>query len=107
MTHATAHDVILIVDDDPVIRMLMRRALNSSMTNIIEASSGEEAIALFSVHLPDLILLDVSMDKMDGFECCSVIRAMPEGENVAIIMVTALDQPDDIKKLLMLAQLTL
>ncbi|MCL1112797.1 EAL domain-containing protein [Shewanella basaltis] len=98
MTHATAHDVILIVDDDPVIRMLMRRALNSSMTNIIEASSGEEAIALFSVHLPDLILLDVSMDKMDGFECCSVIRAMPEGENVAIIMVTALDQPDDIKK---------
>ncbi|WP_445778005.1 EAL domain-containing protein [Shewanella sp.] len=98
MTHATAHDVILIVDDDPVIRMLMRRALNSSMINIIEASSGEEAIALFSVHLPDLILLDVSMDKMDGFECCSVIRAMPEGENVAIIMVTALDQPDDIKK---------
>jgi diguanylate cyclase (GGDEF)-like protein/PAS domain S-box-containing protein len=98
MTNNVIHDVILIVDDDPVIRMLMRRALNPSMTHILEASSGEEAIELFSLHCPDLILLDVSMDNMDGFECCSVIRKMPEGENVAIIMVTALDQPEDIKK---------
>ena len=98
MTKHVQGEIILIVDDDPVIRILMRRALHPSMTNIIEASSGEEAIALFTQYLPDLILLDVSMDKMDGFACCSAIRALPEGENVAIIMVTALDQPQDIQK---------
>ena len=54
----TLQDVVLIVDDDPGIRILMRRALNQSVGNIIEASSGEEAIQLFSEHTPDLILLD-------------------------------------------------
>ena len=98
MSLNTLQDVVLIVDDDPVIRILMRRALSHSVGNIIEASSGEEAIQLFSEHTPDLILLDVSMDKMNGFECCSVIRSLPEGDNVAIIMVTALDQPQDIQK---------
>ncbi|QDE32992.1 EAL domain-containing protein [Shewanella polaris] len=94
----TLQDVVLIVDDDPVIRLLMRRALSQSVGNIIEACSGEEAIEQFSKHVPDLILLDVSMDMMDGFECCSVIRSLPGGDNVAIIMITALDQPQDIKK---------
>ena len=70
MSLNTLQDVVLIVDDDPVIRVLMRRAINHSVGNIIEASSGEEAIQLFSEHSPDLILLDVSMDKMNGFECC-------------------------------------
>lgn len=98
MSLNTLQDVVLIVDDDPVIRILMRRALSHSVGNIIEASSGEEAIQLFSEHTPDLILLDVSMEKMNGFECCSVIRSLPEGDNVAIIMVTALDQPQDIQK---------
>ncbi|GGP55064.1 two-component system response regulator [Shewanella algicola] len=98
MTLSKAHDVILLVDDDPVIRILMRKALTSSVELIIEASNGEEAIELFKRYSPDLILLDVSMDNMDGFECCSIIRALPEGDNVAIIMVTALDQPQDIQK---------
>ncbi|MGI2170963.1 two-component system response regulator [Shewanella sp. MF05960] len=98
MSLNTLQDVVLIVDDDPVIRLLMRRALSQSVGNIIEACSGEEAIEQFSKHLPDLILLDVSMDMMNGFECCSVIRSLPGGDNVAIIMITALDQPQDIKK---------
>ncbi|MGX9462065.1 EAL domain-containing protein [Shewanella sp. A14] len=91
-------DVVLIVDDDPAIRLLMRRTLSQSVGHIIEASSGEEAIEQFSKHIPDLILLDVSMGIMNGFECCSVIRSLPGGDNVAIIMITALDQPHDIKK---------
>ncbi|MBB1382446.1 hypothetical protein H5071_10905, partial [Shewanella sp. SR41-2] len=48
MSLNTLQDVVLIVDDDPVIRILMRRALSHSVGNIIEASSGEEAIQLFS-----------------------------------------------------------
>lgn len=98
MALSSAREVILLVDDDPVMRILMRKALTSSEASIIEASNGEEAIAQFKRYSPDLILLDVSMDNMDGFECCSIIRALPEGENVAIIMVTALDQPQDIQK---------
>ncbi|MCT8986640.1 two-component system response regulator [Shewanella phaeophyticola] len=98
MALSSAREVILLVDDDPVMRILMRKALTSSEASIIEATNGKEAIAQFKRYSPELILLDVSMDNMDGFECCSIIRALPEGENVAIIMVTALDQPQDIQK---------
>ncbi|RLA01780.1 MAG: two-component system response regulator, partial [Gammaproteobacteria bacterium] len=89
---------ILIVDDDPAIRLLMSHALSGSDLNIIEAESGEQAIEKFKEYSPELTLLDVTMAGIDGFECCTEIRELPNGSHAAIVMVTGLDQPQDIEK---------
>lgn len=97
MTQAVTKTRVLLVDDDPVTRMLMRQSLKSIDLEIIEASQGEEAIVLFSQHQPDLTLLDVSMPGMDGFECCQQLRQLPGGAETAIVMVTSLDDVEDIE----------
>ena len=91
-------DVILIVDDDPAIRLLMKHALMDKQFKVIEAVSGEQAIELFMQHSPDLTLLDVNMGGMDGFECCAELRKLPNEQGAAIVMVTGLDQTEDIEK---------
>ena len=91
-------DVILIVDDDPAIRLLMKHALSDNQFKIFEAESAEQAIELFEQNSPDLTLLDVTMDGMDGFECCAELRKLPGTQQKAIVMVTALDHPEDIEK---------
>lgn len=98
MTQAVTKTRVLLVDDDPVTRMLMKQSLKSIDLEIIEASQGEEAIALFSQHQPDLTLLDVSMPGMNGFECCQRLRQLPGGEETAIVMVTSLDDVEDIEQ---------
>lgn len=89
--------LVLLVDDDPVTRMLMKQSLKSIDLEVIEASHGEQAIALFSQHQPDLTLLDVSMPGMDGFECCRQLRQLPGGAETAVVMVTSLDDVEDIE----------
>ncbi|ODN66086.1 two-component system response regulator [Methylophaga muralis] len=89
---------VLIVDDDPVTRLLMKQALKDPTLSIIEAESGEQAIKLFSEYLPDIALLDVSMPGMDGFTCCRQLRLLPKGQQTAIVMVTVHDKAEDIEK---------
>ena len=69
---------VLIVDDDPVTRLLMKQSLQDPNLTIIEAQNGEQAINLFADHLPDITLLDVSMPGMDGFTCCRKFRLLPK-----------------------------
>ena len=70
----------LIVDDDASLRISMQAALIKAGFDVIEASSGHDAITLFQKEKPDLILLDVVMPGMDGFETCSTIRKLPGGK---------------------------
>ena len=65
---------ILVVDDEPQIRRVLRVTLSSNGYGVIEAKDGEEAIATVIRDRPDLILLDVNMPGMSGFEVCSKIR---------------------------------
>ena len=88
---------VLIVDDDPGVRLLMKYALQSKDMSIYEAEDGEQALAVFEQTSPDIILLDVSMPGMSGFECCKQIRNTDKGSQCAIVMVTALDKPQDIE----------
>ena len=81
----------LVVDDDASLRISMRAALIKAGFNVVEAAGGKEAIAAFKKEQPDLILLDVIMPEMDGFETCSAIRKLPGGKYVQILMVTGLD----------------
>ena len=78
---------ILLVDDAETILMIERMMLNNDYT-IVTAKDGLEAIAVAISEKPDLILLDVLMPKMGGFEACKEIRSKPEIGRVPIIMVT-------------------
>jgi predicted signal transduction protein with EAL and GGDEF domain/FixJ family two-component response regulator len=83
--------VVLVADDDPVMRLLMLEMLDSVGLVGIEAEDGEQAVALAHARAPDLILLDVEMPKMDGFAACRAIRDLPNGATVPIVMVTGGD----------------
>jgi PAS domain S-box-containing protein len=85
---------ILIVDDEATIRKTLGELLAAQGYRVALASSGEEALAKLADLAPDLILLDVIMPGMDGFEVCRRLRADPVLAEVPIIMVTAMDDRD-------------
>jgi two-component system KDP operon response regulator KdpE len=76
---------ILVVDDEPQIRRMMRATLTSSGHQVDEARTGEEALEKFREFLPDLVLLDLNMPGMGGVEACKSIRS---GSDVPIIILT-------------------
>lgn len=98
MDLALKKPVVLLVDDDPVTRMLMKQSLRRLELDIHEASHAEEAISQFKQCQPDMIMLDVSMPGMDGFQCCEQLRRLPGGQECAIVMVTSLDDVEDIEQ---------
>jgi PAS domain S-box-containing protein len=85
---------ILIVDDDRQNRRLLEVMLTEKDYRLQTAESGEEALALISQQLPDLILLDVMMPGMDGNEVARRLKLNPATKNIPIIMVTALNNHD-------------
>ena len=66
---------VLVVDDDPLTRMMATEALREGGFTIREAEDGEQALALFDAAPPDLVLLDVMMPGLSGFEVCQQLRA--------------------------------
>jgi two-component system sensor histidine kinase/response regulator len=81
---------ILVVDDEPLNRQLLRACFGGSGHEIVEARDGHEALIAAEEHTPDLVLLDVMMPGMSGYECVAQLRAMFEGALVPIVLVTAL-----------------
>ena len=86
---STVKQKILIVDDEPDILELIAYNLNKEGYLYITASNGIEAIQMAKKHLPDLILLDIMMPKLDGIETCRQLRAMPEFKNTYMVFLTA------------------
>ncbi len=84
---------ILIVEDDPIIRQTMGYALKRAGFDVAMAADGNEALAAVKVQPPDLILLDLMMPGLDGYQTAERLRE--SDKEVAIIMVTALDQAAD------------
>ncbi len=82
---------ILIVDDEPVGRRLLEVLLSNQGYHLVTAGSGSEALRQAALLMPDLILLDIMMQDMNGFEVCQRLRDDPLLAEVPIIMVTALD----------------
>ena len=85
---------VLIVDDDSYSRESAEALLMKEGYNLIFAKDGFEAIELTKIHEPDLILLDIMMPQMDGFEVCRKIREDKDLSEIPIILVTALDDKD-------------
>ncbi len=82
---------VCLVDDEPRGRQLLRDLLAHDGYTLIEAVDGADALATVLLELPDVVLLDVMMPKLDGFEVCRRLRAHEATRHVTIIMLTALD----------------
>ena len=80
---------ILIVDDNDQDRYLLKFLLRESAHTVIEANSAQQAIDLFKEHRPNLILLDIQLPHIDGFELTSMLKSFPEVSEIPIIAVTA------------------
>lgn len=90
----TTQAQILVVDDQLSAREVLRGLLTAHGYKLAFAGSGEEALVKAAELIPDLILLDVMMPDMDGFEVCRRLRADPHLAEVPVIMVTALDDQE-------------
>jgi CheY-like chemotaxis protein len=89
---------VLIADDNPQGVELLEAYLAECDYDIQTAADGEETLRKVHAWKPDLILLDIMMPKISGFEVCKRIRANPATADIAVVMVTALDQPSDIDR---------
>lgn len=91
---------ILIVDDNPENIRVLGTVLRQKNCRVTIAQSGEMALKAAQEHLPDLILLDVMMPDMDGFEVCQILKSNPKTENIEIIFITAaIANTDELKGL--------
>jgi len=89
---------VMIVDDDPTVRMMMSSVLDSLGVSFDEAEDGEQALMLLESVLPDLLLLDVSMPGMDGFEVCTHMKKTPGISEIPILMMTGLNDVSSIQR---------
>lgn len=86
---------VLIVDDIPTNIRLLEVRLMAEYYEVATATSGPEALSLCESSEIDIILLDVMMPDMDGFEVCRRLKANPRTQHIPVVMITALDQPSD------------
>lgn len=89
---------ILIAEDNPQGAELLEAYLDDLGAEVATATDGEETLRLVAQWQPDLVLLDVMMPRISGFEVCKRLRADPKTKDIAILMVTALDQPSDVER---------
>jgi CheY-like chemotaxis protein len=87
---------ILVVDDDRGQRFLMRKVLEDKGFEVIEAADGVEACRLNEEHHPDLLLVDLMMPHMDGYELCRELRGQTSSANVPIVVTTSRDDTASI-----------
>ena len=86
---------ILLVEDDASLAAVYRARLELEGFDIKEVHNGEDALSAAVSYRPDLILLDVMMPKISGFDVLDILRNTPDTTNVRVIMLTALSQPKD------------
>ncbi len=93
MTHEQAH--VLVVDDIDVNREMLARILKRQKCQVSQVADGLEALEILKTVTPDLILLDVSMPNMDGYEVCEQIKANPSTQHIPVIFISALNELED------------
>jgi len=93
----TDQRTILIADDNQQIRMLVKASLASLGHRIVEAIDGEQALNLALENTPDLVLLDVTMPNLDGWETLRFLRKKPETADVPVMMLTTAAQKWDLE----------
>lgn len=89
---------ILLVDDNEQNLELMQAFLDDLPCKVQTASDGVEAMGMIERHSPDLLILDVMMPRMSGFEVCQKVKSQPNTRDIVIIMVTALNEVSDYER---------
>ncbi len=90
--------LVLVVDDDTSMRLLARLSLEKEGCEVEEAEDGLKALSMLETLKPDLILLDVLMPEMNGFEVCKRVRELPGREQIPVCMMTGLDDTESINQ---------
>jgi len=91
----TGHDRLdrrtfaLVVDDSITVRRVTQRLLERNGMRVMTAKDGVDALAILEDHLPDVILLDIEMPRMDGYEVAAFVRGDPRLRDVPIVMITS------------------
>ncbi|MAI67387.1 MAG: two-component system response regulator [Phycisphaerae bacterium] len=114
MTHDSIHSVndsyttspeidlstatLLLVDDNKQNLELMQAFLEELPCKLLTASDGVEAMEMIDRQTPDLLILDVMMPRMSGFEVCQKVKSQPSTRDIVIIMVTALNEVSDYER---------
>ncbi|MEA2536857.1 MAG: hypothetical protein QOF11_1091 [Chloroflexota bacterium] len=87
--------LILAVDDEPANLALLQKLLTRQGYDVVEAVDGPSALAAVAEHAPDVVCLDVMMPGLDGIEVCQRLRRQPDQAGLPILLLTALDRPED------------
>ena len=89
---------VLVVDDEELFRIMISEILSAEGFEVIVAEDGEEAIEIASASFPDLILMDMNMPKMTGFQAIRTLKEKDETKNTPIVAVTAHDTTGDYEE---------
>ncbi len=90
---------IMLVEDDPDIQVVARMSLKAGgVREVVVVSNGEECLARIGEAKPDLVLLDVMMPKLDGYETCRRLKADPATQSIPVIFLTAKAQQFEMKQ---------
>jgi len=96
VTATSEPPLVLVIDDDKLTRLELRLAMTQAGYWVAEATDGKEGLAVFERTHPAIVLLDALMPVMDGFDCCRQLRAMPEVEDIPILMITSLENQESV-----------
>ncbi len=80
---------VLLADDDPSLRRLIRTTLGEQDFELLQAADGDEALKAAREQHPSLVLLDVNMPQMNGFDVCRALKSDPDTANIKVVMLTA------------------
>jgi CheY-like chemotaxis protein len=92
------HTVLLVDDNAQNLELLEAYMEELPQVRVVTATNGLEAMSKVAQEAPDLILLDIMMPKMSGFEVCKRIKSDPQTRDTLVVMVTALNEPSDVER---------
>ncbi|WP_348252283.1 GAF domain-containing protein [Funiculus sociatus] len=90
--------LVLIVEDDRLTRLQLRAMMEKEGYRVAEANDGDEGIAEYIRLRPDIVLLDALMPTIDGFNCCTRLRKLPQGDRIPVLIITALEDSDSVDR---------
>ena len=99
---SVSRKIILTVEDQPNIRRLITYVLTKAGYKVLQAGDGAAAVRVLQQNIPDLILLDLRMPKMDGFELLTLLRKYEAAASVPVVILTSLNTPRDLDRALQL-----
>jgi diguanylate cyclase (GGDEF)-like protein len=88
--------LVLVIDDDQTAHLWARRYLSTAGFSLISALNGAEGVEAFKKHSPNIVLVDIDMPEMNGFDTCIAIRQLPNGKNTPLLMVTGTEDTDRV-----------